>query len=106
MSAELFLAAFIIAVGLSFAAMSTHLYQGLAKQPATLRYDGPTYLAAMGHLVVSFLCGPYIMLQLGWRREADGAVAVAPVLLSALVAFGWAFITGLLIVGVYVSVLP
>jgi hypothetical protein len=44
------------------------------------------------------------MLQLGRSQEKDGTVSVSSALLSAFVAFGWAFITGLLIVGAYVSV--
>jgi hypothetical protein len=104
MSRELVLAAFLIAVGLCMAGAGTHLYQALARQQAALRYDGRTYLASMGHLAVSFVCGPYIMLQLGWRAEEDGTISMTSALLSALVAFGWAFITGLLFMGIYVAV--
>ncbi|HVX81694.1 MAG: DUF6949 family protein [Devosia sp.] len=100
---QFFVAGFIMAVGLSIAGAGTHLYQGLAKEQAMLRYDGRTYLGTLGHLAMSFVCGPYIMLQLGWRHEPDGTVSVGSALLAALVAFGWAFITGLLFMGVYFS---
>jgi hypothetical protein len=46
------------------------------------------------------------MLQLGWRHEPGDTVSVGPALLSALVAFGWAFITGLLFMGVYFAFVP
>lgn len=102
---ELVLAAFLMAVGLSIAGTGTHLYQWLAKQQAMLRYDGRTPFHMFGHLAVSFLCGPYIMLQLGWQQERGGALSVSSALVSALVAFGWAFITGMLVVGAYLAVI-
>ena len=40
--------------------------------------------------------------QLGWRQEPGGTISVASVLISALVAFGWAFVTGLLFMSAYV----
>lgn len=92
-------AGFIMAVGLSLAGAGTHLYQGLMKQQAMLRFDGRTYVASLGHLVMSFVCGPYIMLQLGWRHEPDGTISLGSALFAALVAFGWAFIIGLLFMG-------
>jgi hypothetical protein len=104
MGKELLLAAFIMAVGLCIAGAGTHLYQWLAKRQALLRYDGSTVLASMGNLIVSFVCGPYIMLQLGWQHEDNGTISLGPALISALVAFGWAFITGLLFVGMYVAI--
>jgi hypothetical protein len=104
MTSELLLAAFIIGVGLCVAGAGTHLYQWIARQQALLRYDGTTYLHALGHIAMSFICGPYIMLQLGWRHEGNGTISLAPALISALVAFGWSFITGLLFVGGYVAV--
>ena len=48
---------------------------------------------------MSFICGPYIMLQLGWRHEPGGTISLGSALIAALVAFGWAFITGLLVHG-------
>jgi hypothetical protein len=51
---------------------------------------------------MSFFCGPYIMLQMGWSQDRDGTLSVSSALISACVAFGWAFITGLLVVGGYV----
>jgi hypothetical protein len=104
MTNELVLAAFIMAVGLAVAGASTHLYQAVANQQAMLRYDGRNFLGTLGHLAMSFVCGPYIMLQLGWRQEDDGTLALGSALIAALVAFGWAFLTGLLFVGVYMAV--
>ena len=101
---QFFVAGFVMAVGLCIAGAGTHLYQALANQPAMLRFDGRSYLASVGHLAVSFVCGPYIMLQLGWQQEADGTLSMGSMLLSALVAFGWAFITGLLFMGLYFAV--
>jgi hypothetical protein len=104
MTKELLLAAFLIGVGLCIAGAGTHLYQWLAKQQAMLRYDGKTLIGSMGNLAMSFLCGPYIMLQLGWRTEEDGTISTTSALVSAIVAFGWAFVTGLLFMGAYVAI--
>jgi hypothetical protein len=104
MARELLLAAFIMGIGLCVAGAGTHLYQWVARQQAGLRYDGATYLASVGHIVVSFICGPYIMLQAGWQQGDDGSIELGSALISALVAFGWAFITGLLFMGIYVAV--
>ena len=101
---ELLLAAFIIGVGLCVAGAGTHLYQWRLRTQAMLRYDGATVFASMGHLVMSFFCGPYIMLQMGWSQEGGNATNMGSALLSAVVAFGWAFITGLLVMGFYVAV--
>ncbi len=101
---ELMLAAFIMAVGLAMAGSGTHFYQWRFNQQAMLRYDGKTYLHSVGHLLMSFICGPYIMLQMGWKQEDDGTLSVGGVLVSALVAFGWSFITGLFFLGIYFSI--
>lgn len=101
---ELLLAGFITAVGLAVAGAGTHFYQWRAREQAMLRYDGRTVLHSFGHLAMSFLCGPYIMLQLGWGQERGGTLSISSALISAFVAFGWAFITGLLVVGCYVAV--
>lgn len=98
------LAAFIMGVGLCMAAAGTCLYQGIAKKQAELQYYGETYWLTTGRLVMSFLCGPYIMLQLGWRHEPNGTLAVGSALLSALIAFGWSFITGLFFMSIYVAI--
>lgn len=103
MVTEFVVAAFLVAVGLSIAGAGTHLYQLLSKEQAALRYDGKTLVHMFGHLAVSFICGPYIMLQMGWQQERGGALSVSSALISAVVAFGWAFITGLLIVGAYLA---
>ena len=104
MTRDLLLAALIMGVGLCISGATTHLYQWLVRQPAMLRYDGQTFVSSLGNLAVSFVCGPYIMLQMGWRHEDDGTISMASVLFSALVAFGWAFITGLLFMSVYVAI--
>ncbi len=103
MTRELMLAAMMIGVGLCMAGACTHLYQGLSRQQAMLRYDGKTFLSSMGHVAMSFVCGPYIMLQLGWQHEDDGTISMTSALVSAVVAFGWAFLTGLLFMGAYVA---
>ncbi len=103
---ELLLAAFLIGVGLCIAGAATHLYQWRAGQQAMLRYDGKTFLGSMGNLAMSFVCGPYIMLQIGWRHEDNGTLSMTSALVSAIVAFGWAFITGLLFMGAYVAIHP
>lgn len=93
---------YLMGVGLCLAGAGTHLYQALSQQQAILRFDGRNYATAMGHLVMSFICGPYIMLQLGWRQEEGGAISMTSALLSAVVAFSWAFITGLIFMGLFV----
>ena len=102
---ELLLAGMIMAVGMSVAGMGTHLYQWLGREQAALRYNGTTLLRTFGLLFVSFFCGPYIILQMGWRQETDGTITLSSALLAAFVAFGWSFITGLLVVGTYFAIL-
>jgi hypothetical protein len=106
MAFELLLAGFIMGVGLSVAGAGTYFYQWMAGQQAILRYDGKTWFHSMGHLVMSFVCGPYIMLQMGWKQEDDGTLSIGSVLVSALVAFGWSFVTGLFFMGIYIAILP
>ena len=106
MSFELLLAGFIMAVGLAIAGTGTYFYQWIIGQQAMLRFDGKTWLHMLCHLFMSFVCGPYIMLQMGWKQEDDGTLSIGSVLLSAMVAFGWAFITGLFFMGMYVAMLP
>ena len=102
---ELILAGFIMSVGLCVAGMGTHLYQWLTREQAMLRYDGRTFLHTLGHVAMSFICGPYIMLQMGWQQERGGTLSLSMALVSAFVAFGWAFITGLLAVGTYFAII-
>lgn len=102
---EFLVAAFLMAVGIAVAGAGTHLYQWLRREQAMLRYDGRTVLHMFGNLIMSFICGPYIMLQLGWEHEDGGTLSVSSALLSAFVAFGWAFLTGMLLVGTYFAVL-
>lgn len=105
MTRELLLAAFIMGVGLCVAGAGTHLYQALSRQQAILRMDGASAFAALGHLAMSIVCGPYIMLQMGWRYEDDGTLSMSSALVGALVAFTWAFVTGLFFMSLYVAVL-
>lgn len=105
MPADMILALFIMSVGISLAGASVHLYQWLFGQQAMLRYDGAHVFAMLGHLALSFVGGPYIMLQAGWRPQAQGgAVSMTTALVAALVAFGWSFITGLLAMGVVLAI--
>jgi cytochrome c biogenesis protein CcdA len=104
MLVQFLLSLFIIGVGLSFAGVSTHLYQGVSKQVAYLRFDGESYLGSMGHLLMSFLCGPFILMQLGWKNQESGITSISNMLLGSLVGFGWGFLNGLLLLGVYFAV--
>ena len=104
MQSEFILAVFLMAVGISLAGAGTHLYQGLTQQQAMLRYDGTTVFGMFGNLLMSFVCGPYIMLQMGLRSSDGETISLSQLLLAALVGFGWAFITGLLAVGSYIAV--
>lgn len=101
---ELMLAGWIMAVGMAVAGTGTYLYQWLGREQAALRYNGATLMRTFGLLIVSFFCGPYIILQMGWRQETDGTITLSSALLAAFVAFGWSFITGLLVVGGYFAV--
>jgi hypothetical protein len=101
---ELILAGFIMSVGICIAGSGTHLYQWLKNEPAMLRYDGKSVLHMFGNIAMSFLCGPYIMLQMGWQQERGGTLSLSMALVSAFVAFGWAFITGLIALGGYFTV--
>ena len=103
---ELLLAGYIMAVGLAISGASTCLYQGVSKQQAMLRFDGKTFAHTLGHLFMSFVCGPIIMLQMGWRSEKDGTISLGSALLSAFIAFGWSFINGLLFLGAYFAIFP
>ena len=104
MPADVILALFIMSVGISLAGASVHLYQGMFGQQAMLRFDGANVFAMLGHLALSFVGGPYIMLQAGWRPEPGGTVSMTSALVAALVAFGWSFITGLLAMGVLLAI--
>lgn len=104
MQFEFMLAIFLMAVGISVAGAGTHLYQGLTQQQAMLRFDGRTVFGMFGNLFMSFVCGPYIMLKMGLRSDEGEAISLSQLLIAALVAFGWAFITGLLIVAVYIAI--
>jgi hypothetical protein len=43
------------------------------------------------------------MLQMGLERQG-GQLSVGSALVGALVAFGWAFVTGLLFMSIYVAI--
>lgn len=105
MANEFVISLYIMAVGLAFAGGATYLYQWLAKQEAVLRFDGDNIFATTGHLMMSFVCGPFIMLHMGWRRDSNGGLHVSQALLSAFIAFGWSFIVGLLFLWVYIGIL-
>lgn len=102
---ELVLAFFIIGVGLCSAGMLTHLYQGFSRQTAGMRVAGATATRSFLNIVITFFCGPYIMLRLGWQSGEAGEIPVVNVLLAAFIAFAWSFVTGLMILGTYVAVL-
>lgn len=102
---ELILPIMLVSAGICVAGAGTHLYQWVTSKQAELRYDGQTFLQVAGNLLMSFFCGPYIMLQLGWRHEADGSISMPAALVSAVVAFGWAFLSGLMFFGTYVAFL-
>ncbi len=101
---ELVLAGFIMSVGICVAGMGTYLYQWLTKEQAMLRYDGKSVLQMVGNVAMSFFWGPYIMLQMGWQQERGGTLSLSMALVSAFVAFGWAFITGLVLLGGYFTI--
>lgn len=106
MTFEFLLALFIMAVGISVAGAGTHFYQLVSGEKAMLRFDGENVFAMFGHLFLSFVCGPYIMILMGIQPASEGESAkVSQALLAAMVAFGWAFITGLLFMGVYFAVI-
>ncbi|AVX04161.1 hypothetical protein MXMO3_01632 [Maritalea myrionectae] len=105
MSIEFLIALYIVGVGLAVSGIGTYLYQLVFKQEAILRFDGESYLGAFGHLAMSFFCGPMIMLHMGWRSEGQSSLSMSGVLLSAFIAFGWSFITGLLALSVFLSVI-
>jgi len=106
MTRELLLAAFIMGVGLCIAGAATHLYQAISRQQAVLRIDGQSTFGAVGHLIMSVVCGPYIMLHMGWQHEEESdTLSMTSALIGALVAFTWAFVTGLFFLSLYVTLL-
>ena len=104
MTGDLILAVFIIAVGVSVAGAGTYLYQMVWRAPAALSYAGSNMLASLGNLAVSFVCGPYIMLMMGWSHDEGDNASLSTMMIGSFVAFGWAFITGLLFVSLYLAV--
>lgn len=106
MAFEFILSLFIMAIGISVAGAGTYMYQGITGQIAALRYDGAHALAMFGHLVMSFVCGPYIILRMGLARDGESIKgSLINLLIASLVAFGWSFITGLLFLGSYFAII-
>lgn len=101
---QLVLALFIIGFGLCTAGMLTHLYQGLSRETAGMRVYGATAARSFVNIVVTFFCGPYIMLRLGWQSGEASDFPIVNVLLAAFIAFAWSFVTGLMILGSYVAI--
>lgn len=102
---QLVLALFMIAIGLCTAGTLTHLYQGLSREAAGMKVYGSTATQSLVNVVVTFFCGPYIMLRLGWQSGEAGDFPIVNVLLSAFIAFAWSFVTGLMILGTYVGIM-
>ncbi|WP_127143210.1 DUF6949 family protein [Pelagibacterium montanilacus] len=102
---DLVLSMFIIGVGLCVAGMGTHLYQGVARQTAVFRWHGETGIEAVLNLFVSFVCGPYLMLRLGFSSDESNRISTTSALLASFIAFGWSFFTGLMILGTYVGIM-
>lgn len=102
---QLLLALFLVAIGMSVAGTGTHLYQQFARKVAGFRVEGRNGLESFGNLFVVFLCGPYMLLRLGWQADASGRTSAVNALLAAFIAFSWSFVTGLMVVGTYVSML-
>lgn len=102
---SLILALFLIGIGLSVAGTGTHLYQQVAHKVAQLRIEGQTALESLWSAVVVFICGPYLLLRMGCQLDAQGRISGVNVMLAAIIAFGWSFVTGLMMVGTYVSLL-
>ncbi|SDG83362.1 DUF6949 family protein [Pelagibacterium luteolum] len=102
---QFILALFLIGIGLSVAGTGTHLYQQLARKVAAFSLQGQTALESLINVVVVVICGPYMMLRMGWQSGSAGRPATVDVLLASTIAFGWSFVTGLMIVGTYVAML-
>ena len=100
---QLLLAFFLIGIGMSVAGTGTHLYQQIARKAAGFRVDGRNALESIAGLFVVFICGPYMMLRLGFRADSSGRLSTINVLLGAFIGFSWSFVTGLMLVGTYVS---
>lgn len=103
MVTQFILALYLIGIGLSVAGTGTHLYQQVARKVAEFRVEGRNALESFANLLVMFICGPYLMLRMGLRANASGRISSIDVVLAATIAFGWSFVTGLMIVGTYVS---
>ena len=101
---QLFLAFFLIAIGMSVAGTGTHLYQQVARKVAEFRVEGNA-LETIGNLFVVFICGPYMLLRLGCRTDSSGRLSTVNVLLASFIGFSWSFVTGLMLVGTYVSMM-
>ncbi len=105
MTNEFLISLYIIAVGMAFAGSTTFLYQTVWKQEAALRFDGDNVFVTIAHLSMSFICGPFIILHMGWSRDSAGGLHVSQALLSAFIAFGWSFVIGLGVLWFYMGML-
>lgn len=101
----LVLALFIIALGMSVAGTGTYLYQTLSRQTAGFRISGETAVEGVMNLFIIFICGPYLLLRMGCQSDGRGQISIINVLLAAFIAFSWSFVSGLMILGTYVSLL-
>lgn len=101
---QFILALFLIGIGLSIAGTGTHLYQQIARKVAAFRVEGRNGFEHIVSVFIVVLCGPYLMLRMGMQLDAQGRVSAINILLAATIAFGWSFVTGLMVVGTYVSV--
>ena len=100
---QLILAFFLIGIGMSVAGTGTHLYQQIARKVAAFRVDGRNAIESVVNLFVVFICGPYLMLRMGWQPDPSGRLSTVNVLLTGVIGFGWSFVTGLMLVGTYIS---
>lgn len=101
---QLFLALFLIGIGMSVAGTGTHLYQQLANKVAQFRIEGESPFENLMTIVVLALCGPYLMLRLGCQPDPAGRLSTINIMLAGVIGFAWSFVTGLMLVGTYLSV--
>jgi len=100
---ELVLAGFFMAFGLATSGALTHLAQSVTGKPLGFGFESNDPFLRIGKVLVAALCGPYLLLQAGWAAERDGTLTIGPALMTALVAFGWAFITGLMLLALAIN---
>jgi hypothetical protein len=101
---ELVLAAFFVGFGMASAATLTHLVQAVSGQTLGFGLGRGGVVRRLSSLMVTAICGPYVLLQVGRLAEREGQLSVGPALVLALVAFGWAFISGLMLLAALINV--